>query len=539
MCTSLVSTGQALAALDEALAFLATTDATALTAAEQADCLRGLQRADSVRIAAQAAMLDAFSEGCGHQADGHGTARSWLRWQTRITGSAASAAMAWTRRLAAHPRVRDALAAGTLSESWARQICDWSDLLPASARDAADAILLAAAAAGATLLDLAGLAEEMRARTASPDRDSDDDGFDDRSLRLDLHYRGAGRLRGDLTPRCAASLQAILDALGKKKGPEDTRTQVQRNHDALEEACRLLIAAKCVPDRAGQPTQIQLHMTLDQLLGDLPGGSAATPGTGGPSDRGQSDIGDQPRPTQRSGANGAQTRRGNQARRILYPDIDDLTRPLPAGAWTGPGPLATLGDLCDASIVPIVTGNVDHALLDKLAADLLSSADGSGPPSNLGPGGQGTPDAARLGADYARELILRNAVAVLSGPSGLASRLRTRRLSGPAASISLPLDIGTATDTIPPHLRRAVILRDKHCGFPGCTDTNCQVHHIIPLSEGGTTSLENSFLGCLFHHLIAIHTWGWKVILNADGTKTAISPDGKRILRSHDPPRVA
>ncbi len=46
-------------------------------------------------------------------------------------------------------------------------------------------------------------------------------------------------------------------------------------------------------------------------------------------------------------------------------------------------------------------------------------------------------------------------------------------------------------------------------------------------------------LGCLFHHLIAIHIWGWKLILNADGTKTAISPDGNRILHSHDPPRVA
>jgi len=280
-------------------------------------------------------------------------------------------------------------------------------------------------------------------------------------------------------------------------------------------------------------------MALDQLLGGLPGGIAAGPGTGGPSDGGQSDIGGQPWPAGPSGANGAQTRRGGLAGRMLYPDIDDLTWPLPAGAWTGPGPLATLGDLCDASIVPIVTGNVDHELLDKLAADLLSSAGGSGPASNPGPGGHGTPGAARLGADYARELILRNAVALLSGPGGLASRLRTGRLRGPAASISLPLDVGAATDTIPPHLRRAVILRDKHCGFPGCTDTNCQVHHIIPLSEGGTTSLENSMLGCLFHHLIAIHTWGWKVILNADGTKTAISPDGKRILHSHDPPRVA
>jgi hypothetical protein len=42
-----------------------------------------------------------------------------------------------------------------------------------------------------------------------------------------------------------------------------------------------------------------------------------------------------------------------------------------------------------------------------------------------------------------------------SAPGGLASVLRTGTPA--AASISLPLDVGTATDTIPPHLRRAII----------------------------------------------------------------------------------
>jgi hypothetical protein len=40
------------------------------------------------------------------------------------------------------------------------------------------------------------------------------------------------------TPECAAALTAMLDALGNKAGPEDTRTTSQRHHDALEEACR-------------------------------------------------------------------------------------------------------------------------------------------------------------------------------------------------------------------------------------------------------------------------------------------------------------
>ncbi len=508
--------GQALIALHEAMTFLAATDMTALTVAEQADCLRDLERAESLRIAAQASALAAFDAGQGYADDGHGSSRTWLRWQARITGTAASAAVAWTRRLAEHPAVRDALAGGRISASWARQICDWTDLLPESARQDADDILLAAAAAGAELQDLAGLAEEMRARTAAPDSDGGDDGAD-RSLRLDLHYRGAGRLRGDLTPRCAAALQEVLEALGKKAGPEDTRNRQQRYHDAIEESCHRLIAARNLPQRAGQPAQIHLLMTLSDLINGSAGGwDTAAQGTrehGGP------------------GRSGWLRPDRDDAMRRLFPTREDLTREQP-GAWTGPGPMATPGDLCDASIVPVVYGHVDHELLDRLASSLLGHIASPGAPRESTEHGR----AAGLGADFARNLILSNAVALLSGPGGLASRLRTGLLAGPAASISLPLDVGTATETIPPHLRRAVLLRDKHCSFAGCTETDCQVHHIIPVSEGGATCLENLTLGCKFHHLIAIHLWGWKVILNADGTKTTISPDGIRVLHSHDPP---
>jgi Domain of unknown function (DUF222) len=45
-------------------------------------------------------------------------------------------------------------------------------------------------------------------------------------------------VQGDLTPACAAALSVVLDALAGKAGPEDTRTVLQRRHDALEEACQ-------------------------------------------------------------------------------------------------------------------------------------------------------------------------------------------------------------------------------------------------------------------------------------------------------------
>ena len=88
----------------------------------------------------------------------------------RVTSGAATGAVKWARRLAAHPALADALAAGQLSVSSA--MCEWTDQLPEDRRGDADAILLAAVLGGAGLADLAALAEQMieRSRT-TPDTD--------------------------------------------------------------------------------------------------------------------------------------------------------------------------------------------------------------------------------------------------------------------------------------------------------------------------------------------------------------------------------
>jgi HNH endonuclease len=62
------------------------------------------------------------------------------------------------------------------------------------------------------------------------------------------------------------------------------------------------------------------------------------------------------------------------------------------------------------------------------------------------------------------------------------------------------------------------------------------VHHILARKDGGRHALTNLALLCRFHHLIAIHAWGWTFTLNADGTTTAVSPDGSKTLHSHPPP---
>ena len=61
-------------------------------------------------------------------------------------------------------------------------------------------------------------------------------------------FGGAGCIRGDLTPECAAAVQAVLEALGKKHGAADTRSEGQRFHDALQLGCAPLPRVYC---RAG------------------------------------------------------------------------------------------------------------------------------------------------------------------------------------------------------------------------------------------------------------------------------------------------
>jgi hypothetical protein len=41
---------------------------------------------------------------------------------------------------------------------------------------------------------------------------------------------------------------------------------------------------------------------------------------------------------------------------------------------------------------------------------------------------------------------------------------------------------------------------------------------------------------CAFHHLIAIHRWGWTLKALGGGALEARSPDGTTVYRSHAPP---
>jgi hypothetical protein len=510
------STGEALEMLDASLDYLAGVDWQAEGGRGQGLALRSLGAARAKWTVAHAGALMAFDSSGGYAADGHPSIRSWLRHQTKLTKLAARDLDVQSGRLTAHPLLRKALASGEVSDSWAWQLATWNDRLPADQIDAADEILLDATRANLPLHpDIARVAQAIyeAVRGQCPDSDPDGDGFRDRDVRMGTTLGGAGRLKGDLSAQCAALVAQVLAAFGKNIGADDLRSPGQRNHDALEIALRLALGVPGIPGSSGMKTRAQAVMPLADLL--------ATDGAS------------------------------------VVQDAWLAARAGEPGWFSGPAARATA---CAAQVTPVVTGTPDWNVLSEMADIFLEAhgfqghgvrergtqedgirEKGTGarscgcacggcdcpPPGLQGP----LSPAARLALE---RTLLAMSVRALSGPEGLAGFLRANLLGRPFNSASMVLDVGDADD-IPDHIRRAVILRDRHCQWPGGCDrpaSQCEPHHLRPRADRGATSVKNLHLYCLVHHHHFIHRLGWRIIHHPDGARDAISPSGK-VLRSH------
>jgi hypothetical protein len=87
------------------------------------------------------------------------------------------------------------------------------------------------------------------------------------------------------------------------------------------------------------------------------------------------------------------------------------------------------------------------------------------------------------------------------------------------------LDVGQARRLFTGPLRRALVVRDGGCAFPGCDRPPrwCDAHHIRAWTAGGRTALNNGVLLCGYHHRL-IHRGEWEVRLGVDGMPEFIPP---------------
>jgi len=303
---------------------------------------------------------------------------------------------------------------------------------------------------------------------------------------------------------------------------------------------RRLAASGLLPQRAGQPVKVWVHISLAELLA-MQGSTALV----------------QAWVTQMRAAWAAH-------RAAASAGGGDL------GAWLDGQAAAAVA--CDAAMAPYVTGDVNAAVLDDLVrlctqlgrlrhgaapgddsgtgASDTGGADGTGTPAasaSTGGGGESgqpapvaDPDAERA-REALEQAIIGAAIDLLSGPGGLASYLRRHQLGGRLGGPSVPLDIGYS-QSVPAGIRNAVMLRAGHCEWSGgCSQpaSACEVHHVRHKKNGGQTSTKDCALLCFFHHQVMIHRRGWTLVLNPDGTTTAWNPGKTKVLHSHGPPARA
>jgi hypothetical protein len=164
-----------------------------------------------------------------------------------------------------------------------------------------------------------------------------------------------------------------------------------------------------------------------------------------------------------------------------------------------------LGEVCrqwlDRPDRPTIGGELPHVTL-TVSADTLAGGEGVCQMDHVGPIAIGT--ARRLACDAS---VMR---VVLSERSE-------------------PLDVGRRSKVVPPSMRRAVIVRDRRCRFPGCDRPNtwCDAHHVVHWADGGPTALSNLVLLCRQHHR-AIHAGRARLDME-DGLPVFRRSDGSRL----------
>ncbi|MCW2699819.1 MAG: endonuclease, partial [Blastococcus sp.] len=103
----------------------------------------------------------------------------------------------------------------------------------------------------------------------------------------------------------------------------------------------------------------------------------------------------------------------------------------------------------------------------------------------------------------------------------------SRIVMGPDGQV---LDDGRSARIVPPGLRTAVHVRDRHCVFAGGEAPTpwCDVHHVAEwVLDEGETNLENSALLCERHHTTVHHGFG--VERQPDGRWCTCRPDHTEI----------
>ena len=87
--------------------------------------------------------------------------------------------------------------------------------------------------------------------------------------------------------------------------------------------------------------------------------------------------------------------------------------------------------------------------------------------------------------------------------------------------------VGRKHRIVPPKLRKALLARDQHCCYPGCShDKWLEAHHIRHWADGGRTEQDNLVMLCSKHHRL-LHEGGYQIKYNHKGERYIQTSSGR------------
>ena len=186
--------------------------------------------------------------------------------------------------------------------------------------------------------------------------------------------------------------------------------------------------------------------------------------------------------------------------------------------------------LCDATMVAVLTDR---------GADDPSGVPDPADPDRLNPD-RLNPD--RVNPDLDAHLGPLPRSSVTARGKALRDTMAGRRVA--ASGGSGVLDVGRRTRAFSASLRRALVIRDQGCRFPGCINRLwVDGHHVIPLAQGGLTALDWVVLLCRRHHVL-VHQGleaggGFRIVVPAPGRFVFLDPRGEVIEPAPTPPAAS
>ena len=204
-----------------------------------------------------------------HLVNGNITAASWIARTCGMSVTSAADRLCVGEQLESLPKVAAALASGEVGYQSVSALAHLRDKLGAK-RDLFDEVEMLGYARDYSVSGLRKLCA-WAWHVVDPDGffKEAEENYSRRRLHISQMADGMYAVDGLLDPVTGASLKTAVDALAKRKGPEDERTASQRRHDALGELVNHAMDQGTLPRRNGVRPHINVTTTIEGVKNEV------------------------------------------------------------------------------------------------------------------------------------------------------------------------------------------------------------------------------------------------------------------------------